>query len=143
MGRKYTEIELEQKRTKVTIRLTERSMLKCTEGMVLSSMTVRNDFIERAIEFYSGYLAAQSHTAFLSDVILEAIDGSISSTERRLAKLLFKIAVEMAKLEQMLASINEMDDETLQKLHIRCVNEVKKINGIIRMEDAVKYQRGE
>ena len=117
--------------------------MKCTEGMVLSGMTVRNDFIERAIEFYSGYLSAQSHTAFLPDVILEAIDGSISSTERRLAKLLFKIAVEMAKLEQMLASINEMDDETLQKLHIRCVNEVKKINGIIRMEDAVKYQRGE
>ena len=43
----------------------------------------------------------------------------------------------------MLATINEMDEETLRRLHIRCVNDVKKINGIIRMEDAVKFQRGE
>ena len=47
----------------------------------------------------------------------------------------------MAKLEQMLAAINEMDDETIERLHKCCVDEVKKINGIIKMEDAVKYQR--
>ena len=49
----------------------------------------------------------------------------------------------MAKLEQMLASINDMDEETMRRLHIRCINEVKKINGIIKMEDAVRYQRGD
>ena len=60
-----------------------------------------------------------------------------------MARLLFKIAVEMAKLESMLAVINDMDEETMKRLHIRCMNEVKKINGIIKMEDAVKYQRSD
>ena len=32
----------------------------------------------------------------------------------------------MLKLEQVLASINEMDDETIERLHKRCVDEVKK-----------------
>lgn len=43
----------------------------------------------------------------------------------------------------MLAAINDMDEETMRRLHIRCVNEVKKINGIFTMEDAVRYQRSD
>ncbi len=41
----------------------------------------------------------------------------------------------------MTAAINDVDDETLQSLHAMCVNEVRKINGIIDYEDAVQYQR--
>lgn len=40
----------------------------------------------------------------------------------------------------MLAAANDVDEETLRQLHIMCVNEVRKINGIIDYEDAVKYQ---
>ena len=40
----------------------------------------------------------------------------------------------------MTASINDVDDETLRKLHAMCVNEVRKINGIIDYEEAVDYQ---
>ena len=48
-----------------------------------------------------------------------------------------------AKLESMLAAINDMDEATMRRLHIRCVNEVKKINGILTMEEAVRYQRSD
>ena len=85
----------------------------------------------------------ERNTDYIARAIHESISGTVKTSENRLARLLFKIAVEMAKLEQMLATINEMDEETLRRLHIRCVNDVKKINGIIRMEDAVKFQRGE
>lgn len=43
----------------------------------------------------------------------------------------------------MLATINDMDEETRRRLHIHYVNDMKKINGIISMEDAVKFQREE
>ena len=69
--------------------------------------------------------------------------GIVKTSEDRLARLLFKIAVEMAKLESMLAAINDMDEATIRRLHIRCVNEVKKINGILTMEAAVRYQRSD
>ncbi len=85
----------------------------------------------------------QKNVDFMAQVIVESVSGTVKTSENRLARLLFKIAVEMAKLEQMLATINDMDEETLRRLHIRCVNDVKKLNGIIRMEDAVKFQRGE
>nr|WP_306531216.1 hypothetical protein [Anaerotignum lactatifermentans] len=103
----------------------------------------RSAFIERAIHFYSGYLYQESHQDFLSEVMLESMKGIVKTSENHLARLLFKIAVEMAKLESMLAAINDMDEATMRRLHIRCVNEVKKINGILTMEDAVRYQRSD
>ena len=132
---------MEMKNNKITIRLSDETLKKCNEGMDIINCKVRNEFIEKAIEFYSGYVSAEVHSEFLSDVITESMEGIAKALENRFGKLLFKIAVEMAKLEQMLASINEMDDETIERLHKRCVDEVKKINGIIKMEDAVKYQR--
>ena len=134
---------MEEKKNKITIRLSDETLRKCNEGMQISDCKVRNDFIQRAIEFYSGYVSSQEHTDFLASVILEGMTGIVKTSENRLARLLFKIAVEMAKLESMLAVINDMDEETMRRLHIRCVNEVKKINGIIKMEDAVKYQRSD
>ena len=132
---------MEIKNNKITIRLSDETLKKCNEGMDITNCKVRNEFIEKAIEFYSGYVSAEVHSEFLSDVITDSMKGIIKALENRFGRLLFKIAVEMAKLEQMLASINEIDDETIERLHKRCVDEVKKINGIIKMEDAVKYQR--
>ena len=132
---------MEIKNNKITIRLSDETLKKCNEGMDITNCKVRNEFIEKAIEFYSGYVSAEVHSEFLSDVITDSMKGIMKALENRFGRLLFKIAVEMAKLEQMLASINEMDDETIERLHKRCVDEVKKINGIIKMEDAVKYQR--
>ena len=132
---------MEMKNNKITIRLSDETLKKCNEGMDITNCKVRNEFIEKAIEFYSGYVSAEVHSEFLSDVITDSMKGIMKALENRFGRLLFKIAVEMAKFEQMLASINEMDDETIERLHKRCVDEVKKINGIIKMEDAVKYQR--
>ena len=134
---------METKNNRITARLSDEILRKCESAMLLSGCGVRNDFTTQAIDFYAGYISMQKNVDFLAKAILEAVSGTVKVSENRIARLLFKIAVEMAKLEQMLATINDMDEETLRRLHIRCVNDVKKINGIISMEDAVKFQRGE
>lgn len=126
-----------------TVWLSRDAVQKSDSAVTVEGLKNRSDFIEKAIHFYSGYLYQEQHLDFLSDVLLEAMTGIIKTSENRLARLLFKVAVEMAKLESMLAVINDMDEETMKRLHIRCMNEVKKINGIIKMEDAVKYQRSD
>ena len=129
----------ESRNKKITVRLTDDILRKCEAAMLLTGCTVRNDFITQAIDFYAGYISMQKNVDFMAKVILEAVSGTVKLSENRIARLLFKIA----KLEQMLTAINDMDEETLRRLHIRCVNDVKKINGIISMEDAVTFQRGE
>lgn len=101
----------------------------------------QSEFIKKAIKFYIGYLDEEKNVNYISPMITETVKAQIKGTEQRLARLLFKVAVELGKLSHMTAAINDIDDETLRSLHAMCVNEVRKINGIIDYEDAVEYQR--
>lgn len=101
----------------------------------------QSEFIEKAISFYIGYLDEEKSVNYISPMITETVKATIAGTEQRLSRLLFKIAVELGKLSNMLAAVNDVDDETLRQLHIMCVNEVRKINGIISYEEAVEFQK--
>ncbi|MDE7105494.1 MAG: hypothetical protein K2O36_06400 [Ruminococcus sp.] len=101
----------------------------------------KTEFIEKAVKFYIGYLCQQKEVNYLSPMITETVKAQINGTEQRLARLIFKVAVELGKLSHMTAAMNNVDDETLKSLHAMCVTEVRKINGIIDYEDAVEYQK--
>ena len=101
----------------------------------------KTEFIEKAVKFYIGYLRQQEEVNYLSPLKTETVKAQIKGTEQRLARLIFKVAVELGKLSHMTAALNDVDDETLKSLHAMCVTEVRKINGIIDYEDAVSYQQ--
>jgi len=102
---------------------------------------VASEFIEKAILFYIGYLSQQDNLNYISPIIIETVKAQINGTEQRLARLLFKVTVELGKLTRLLAAANYVDDETLRQLLVMCINEVRKINGTIDCEDAVRYQK--
>lgn len=101
----------------------------------------QSEFIEKAIKFYVGYLDEEKSVNYISPMITETVKAQIKGTEQRLARLIFKVAVELGKLSHMTAVMNDVDEETLKSLHAMCVTEVRKINGIIDYEDAVEYQK--
>ncbi len=59
------------------------------------------------------------------------MSGILAGSENRIRRIQFKEAVELAKLSHILAAQSEIDDETLRRLHVRCVEEVKRTNGVI------------
>ena len=132
-----------EKAMKITTYISIGSLKRCDSSMLLLGLKSRSTYIEQAVNFYSGYLQAQTHSDYLSAAVTKAVEGVIENTENRLARMMFKEAVELAKLTSMLADINEMDDSEIERLHYRCVQEVKKINGMITFEDAVKRQKSE
>ena len=101
----------------------------------------QSEFIEKAIKLYIGYLDEEKSVNYISPMITETVKAQIKGTEQRLARLIFKVAVELGKLSHMTAAMNDVDEETLKSLHAMCVTEVRKINGIIDYEDAVEYQK--
>lgn len=126
---------------KMAVYFQPETMRKIEQEYREDNCSSKTEFIEKAVRFYIGYLRQQEEVDYLSPLITETVKAQIKGTEQRLARLLFKVAVELGKLSHMTAAINDVDDETLQKLHAMCVNEVRKINGIIDYEDAVEYQR--
>ena len=99
-----------------------------------------SEFIENAIKFYAGYLKQQGNVNYLAPIITDSVNGIVLGSERRLNRNLFKIAVELGKLSHMMAAVNDVDDETLKDLHAMCVNEVRRINGTIDFDDAVRFK---
>ena len=103
----------------------------------------RSEFIEKAVRFYCGYLLNKVHTAteFIARQLTAMAVGIVKGTEQRLSRALFKVAVELGAVSHMLAAINDIDDETMVKLRAMCTDEVRRINGVINFERAVRYQR--
>lgn len=102
----------------------------------------KNEFVLKAVEFYLSYLAAEGSLTAYVPILSNIIQSAVNACEERLARNIFKLAVEEAKIANLLAATQEIDDDTLHRLHIKCVEEVRRINGILRLEEAVRYQRG-
>lgn len=102
----------------------------------------RSEFLEKAILFYSGYLSAEACTDYLPLTITSALTGIIDSSENRISRLLFKLTVELSMLMNLYAAQNDVDEEVLRKLRGKCLTDVKKTNGRIRLEDIIDYQKG-
>ena len=105
----------------------------------------KTEFMEKAIRFYCGYLLQNKPELvdYLAPQLATLTEGIVKGTEQRLTRALFKVAVELGAVSHMLAAINDIDDETMVKLRAMCTDEVRRINGVINFERAVRYQRAD
>jgi hypothetical protein len=102
----------------------------------------QNEFIEKAIRFYAGHISAKDTTELLPQFFVSAMRGAIQDTENRICRLLFKQAVELDMIMNIVAAELEISEDDLERLRARCVQEVKKTSGTISFKDAMAYQHG-
>ena len=100
----------------------------------------QSEFIENAILFYLGYLTADKPKSFLPSMFLSTMKGIVAESDNRTSGLLFKIAVELAILQNLIAATNEVDELTMTKLRGECIKEVKRIHGVFPFEKAMDWQ---
>lgn len=130
-------------KTKFSIRV-DTELLELADAYIRDS-TVQNrtELIEDALRFYLGFLTSQKAEDYLLQSLSSVMAGTVQDSENRIARMEFKIAVELSKLSQVIAYTHDVDEEALHKLHLKCLEEVKRINGAVTFEDAYKYQKRE
>ena len=101
----------------------------------------RNEFVEKALRFYMGYLGTEDNTAYISQAILTAIQGTLDDNNNRLRTILFKCAVELNMLCHAIAAHFRTDPNHTRELRAYAVDEVKRTNGQVSFENAVRSQR--
>lgn len=116
---------------------------RCDELLLLANVKSRNEFVTEALKFYSGYLTSQKIENYLLQALSSVLTGTVRDTENRIARIDFKVAVELSKLAHIIAYSHDIDDAALNKLHLKCLDEVKRINGTVDFESAYKYQKRE
>lgn len=118
---------------KMTIRLSVLTEYRLGRDYCLDGSRSRNEFIEKAIVRYLDYLEAeQSET--LPVAIQSAIDGRLGMFEDRMAKLLYKLAVETDMGLSAVLEYLKIDPDYLHKLRAESVKNVKAANGRLTFE---------
>ena len=95
-------------------------------------------FIEKAIDFYLGYLNTNSTGAFLPKEIQSAIDGRLGIFEDRMAKLLYKLTVEMDMGMTAALDCIQIDADYVRTLRSNSIRNVKATNGLLTFEQKVR-----
>jgi len=131
-----------REKIKFALRISPETQQLVKEMCPRDNCQTQNEFIEKAIRFYAGYVSGQEAASYLPPALVSALRGTIQDTENRISRLLFKLAVEMDMMMNVLAAGMEISEEQLEKLRVRCVHNVKKTNGSVTLDGAVEYQRG-
>lgn len=95
-------------------------------------------FIERAVDFYLDYLSANNAGLFLPTSIKSYVDGRLGQLENRMASLLYKQAVEQDMVAGILADAYQFNEDDLQRRRTESINNVKKTNGRISLDQRVR-----
>ena len=95
-------------------------------------------FIENAVDFYLDYLSANNAGLFLPASIKSCLDGRLGQLEDRLSSLAFKQAVEQDMVAGILADVYQFSDEDLRRRRAESVQNVKKTNGRVSLEQRAR-----
>ena len=133
---------MREEKIKFQMRISPETDRKIKTAMPLVNCRSQNEFVEGALRFYCDYLASQDCFSVLPPMLVTAIRATVQNSEDHICRLLFKLAVEMDMMMNILAAGMDIPEEQLRALRGRCVQEVKKTHGMISLDDAVAYQNG-
>ena len=103
--------------------------------------STKNEYIKKAVQFYSGYLDAAGADEYFPRVLSDVLEGKLSALGGRIGRLLFKLAVEQDMSANILAALAEVDLDAVDHLRGQCVQNVKHTNGEVSFEDALRVQK--
>ena len=125
-----------------TVWLTLDAWSQVETSYTKDNCTTKNEYIEKAIRFYTGYLNTQNAASYLPRVLADVLEGKLGALGTRVGKLLFKLAVEQDMIANITAAVNEVHLDDGERLRARCIREIRQTNGVIDLEDAIRYQNG-
>lgn len=107
---------------------------KFYESLGLAS---RNDFIRDAVDFYIEYLRHKNSVKFLTPALESVISSKIRDSEDRIARLLFKLAVDQNLLAHIVADTYDFNSDAVSEQRVYSIREVKETNGTIHVDQIV------
>ena len=129
---------MKEEKSRIHTRISPETERKMELAMPNANCQSRNEFVERAICFYSDYIMSKEVTNFLAPMLVSALRATVQSSENRISRLLFKQTVELCMMMNVLAAGLEIDESQLDDLRWRCVQNVKKTNGSITFKDTLR-----
>ena len=101
----------------------------------------QSEFMEKAIQFYCGYLQSEYAGDFLPKILGETLEAILSMFGDRIGRLLFKQTVEHNVMNHILASDTDIDAATYQKMRGMSYQEVVQTHGQISFPEVLRKEK--
>lgn len=115
-------------------RMGEDTMRKIDQWYSADNCRSKNEFVEKAVNFYADHLAMGRDNRLLPKSVLSAMDGRLGLLEKRLSAISFNHAVELDMLAGIIADTYRLDREDMNRRRAQSVKNVKHTNGRISLE---------
>ena len=102
----------------------------------------RNEFVREAVEFYLEWLNRESSEKFLTPALESVVEAKLRDTEERLARILFKMAVDQNVLAYAVVTDAYYDKVDVESMRLQAVNELKTTNGTLDVLRILNGQGG-
>ena len=126
---------------KVTIFPTPSMKKKIEENYRADNCRSQSEFVEKAVDFYLGYLNTKNASAFLPEVLSTILIGIMDDFAQRMGRMLYKLSVEQNLCNHILTADTDMDQRTYQLMRGRSVREVDSTNGRITFKEVLDFQK--
>ena len=126
-------------KTKFTVYLDEDMLRKTDKAVLASGLKSRNEFIIKAIENYIAELTLTQANPVLADKLAEVIAQSNDVAMKKVSSGLFRYAVFLDMMVQMIGDSLELDESDLEVYRKRAYNNVRRTKGRIPLDATLQH----
>ena len=126
-------------KTKFTVYLDEDMLRKTDKAVLASGLKSRNEFIIKAIENYIAELTLTQANPVLADKLAEVIAQSNDVAMKKVSSGLFRYAVFLDMMVQMVGDLLELDEYDIENYRKRAYNNVRRTRGRIPLDSTLHH----
>jgi len=124
-----------KEKQRISIYLDQELVRRADSMQEAAGCSSRNEFVAAALENYLADLTLDKRGDVLCENLAGAIEKAMDFEAVKISKGLFRYAVELEVIMQMLALCWEVAPEQIEKIRKEAVNNVRRTRGKVRLDD--------
>lgn len=131
-----------EKKIRIPLWITPSTDLQVKQAVERYGYKSRSEFIEAAVLNYLGQLSTTENMDYVTQTVSSVMEGIQSMSETRLRRVLYKQAVELAMVENILVNLGNYSPADIRTLRGKVIKDINAMKGQYDFETAANYQNG-
>lgn len=132
---------MENRQTRFSLHISEETLDTAKALSKSDGCKSVSEYIEKAVDFYNAYLCNRRAPELISSETVDTLRRVLDKCEHARSSALFKLSVEISMLLNVIAATNDIEGEDLGRLRHACIEEVRRINGSVSLDNAIEWQK--
>jgi len=121
---------MQQKRIKSGLAVTEHHLHLVDDNLSKAKVKSRNDFVEKAIEYYAGCLNAEQNREYMGGLLSADLEKLFSKFAKTFSTNQYKLTVQVAVLSYLVGRQFRYDPQQMKQLKEICAQDVRRLDSV-------------